>query len=93
MGEVIILRFIFINIPLCGVCLCSLNTCVCKGFMSGYFGLPSGASSKDASPEVQDAPYSLEVAGSNPGYAIADCGWEFQGGSAQLAEHCPDGEG
>ncbi|MGH0129803.1 UNVERIFIED_CONTAM: hypothetical protein FKN15_052154 [Acipenser sinensis] len=29
--------------------------------------------------EVQDVPYSLEIAGSNPVCAIANYGWEFPG--------------
>ncbi|MGH0143176.1 UNVERIFIED_CONTAM: hypothetical protein FKN15_077908 [Acipenser sinensis] len=37
-------------------------------------GLPSGASGKGTPPGVQDVPYSLDVAGSNPGYSIADRG-------------------
>ncbi|MGH0173460.1 UNVERIFIED_CONTAM: hypothetical protein FKN15_001820 [Acipenser sinensis] len=52
-------------------------------------GLPSGASSKGAPRGVQDVPYSLEIAGSNPGYVIADPDRGFLGGGAQLAEHCP----
>ncbi|MGH0146749.1 UNVERIFIED_CONTAM: hypothetical protein FKN15_055409 [Acipenser sinensis] len=40
-------------------------------------------------PGVQDEPYSLEIAGSNPSYATAHCGWEFLGGNAQLARRSP----
>ena len=36
---------------------------------------------------MQDALYSLDVAGSSPGYSTADRGRELPGGSAQLAEH------
>ena len=56
-------------------------------------GLPSGASSKGAPRGVQDVPYSLEIAGSNPGYVTADRDREFLGGGAQLAERCPGREG
>ncbi|MGH0122141.1 UNVERIFIED_CONTAM: hypothetical protein FKN15_042912 [Acipenser sinensis] len=56
-------------------------------------GLPSGASSKGAPHGVQDVPYSLEIAGSNPGYVTANRDWEFLGGGAQLAERCPGREG
>ncbi|MGH0156947.1 UNVERIFIED_CONTAM: hypothetical protein FKN15_032724 [Acipenser sinensis] len=41
---------------------------------------------------VQDALYSLDVAGSSPGYSTADRGRELPGGGAQLAERRP-GEG
>ena len=58
-----------------------------------YIGLPSGASSKGAPRGVQDVPYSLEIAGSNPGYVTADRDREFLGGGAQLAERCPGREG
>ncbi|MGH0138085.1 UNVERIFIED_CONTAM: hypothetical protein FKN15_008398 [Acipenser sinensis] len=51
--------------------------------------LPSGESSKGAPHGVQDVPYSLEIAGSNPGYVTADRDQEFLGGGAQLAERCP----
>ncbi|MGH0126246.1 UNVERIFIED_CONTAM: hypothetical protein FKN15_000500 [Acipenser sinensis] len=44
---------------------------------------------KGAPREVQDVPYSLEIAGSNPGYVTTDCDREFLGGGAQLAERCP----
>lgn len=54
---------------------------------------PSGASSKDAPRGVQVAPYSLEIAGSNPGYITADHDRGFLGGSAQLAECRPGREG
>ncbi|MGH0133958.1 UNVERIFIED_CONTAM: hypothetical protein FKN15_038129 [Acipenser sinensis] len=40
-----------------------------------------------------DAHYSLEIAGSNPGYVIANRDRGFLGGSAQLAERCPVREG
>ncbi|MGH0157735.1 UNVERIFIED_CONTAM: hypothetical protein FKN15_055969 [Acipenser sinensis] len=43
--------------------------------------------------EVQDAPYSLEIAGLNPGYSTAERGREFLGGGVQLAERHPGGEG
>ncbi|MGH0150598.1 UNVERIFIED_CONTAM: hypothetical protein FKN15_024757 [Acipenser sinensis] len=56
-----------------------------------YQGLPSGTSSKGAPRGVQDVPYSLEIAGSNPGYVTADR--EFLGGGAQFAERCPGREG
>ncbi|MGH0157139.1 UNVERIFIED_CONTAM: hypothetical protein FKN15_058524 [Acipenser sinensis] len=46
-------------------------------FTSVIGGLPSGASSKGTLLGVQDTPYSLEIASSNPGYAIADRGREF----------------
>ncbi|MGH0146799.1 UNVERIFIED_CONTAM: hypothetical protein FKN15_008979 [Acipenser sinensis] len=36
---------------------------------------------------LQDAPYSLEITDSNPGYSTADRDWGFPGGGAQLAEH------
>ncbi|MGH0137582.1 UNVERIFIED_CONTAM: hypothetical protein FKN15_008115 [Acipenser sinensis] len=52
-------------------------------------GAPSGASGKGAPHGVQDAPYSLEVAGSSLGYSTADRGREFPGGGAQLAERHP----
>ncbi|MGH0146760.1 UNVERIFIED_CONTAM: hypothetical protein FKN15_037571, partial [Acipenser sinensis] len=54
-------------------------------------GLPSGASGKGSLSGVQDAPYSLEVAGSSPGYSIADRRQELPGGGAQLAERRPGG--
>ncbi|MGH0170924.1 UNVERIFIED_CONTAM: hypothetical protein FKN15_005842 [Acipenser sinensis] len=38
---------------------------------------------------MQDASYSLEIAGSNPGYVAADRDQGFLEGSAQLAERCP----
>ncbi|MGH0163738.1 UNVERIFIED_CONTAM: hypothetical protein FKN15_071311 [Acipenser sinensis] len=38
---------------------------------------------------VQDAPYSLEIASSNPGYVTADRDRGFLGGGAQLAECRP----
>ncbi|MGH0172184.1 UNVERIFIED_CONTAM: hypothetical protein FKN15_062731 [Acipenser sinensis] len=41
-------------------------------------------------PALLDAPYSLEIAGSNPSYATADRGLDFPGGGAQLAKHCLD---
>ncbi|MGH0117885.1 UNVERIFIED_CONTAM: hypothetical protein FKN15_003916 [Acipenser sinensis] len=56
-------------------------------------GIPSGASCKGAPHGVQDVPYSLEIAGSNPGYVTADHDREFLGGGAQLAERCPGREG
>ncbi|MGH0138192.1 UNVERIFIED_CONTAM: hypothetical protein FKN15_066743 [Acipenser sinensis] len=55
-------------------------------------GLPSGASSKGAPCGVPDVPYSLEIAGSNPGYVTADLDREFLGGGAQLAERYPGRE-
>ncbi|MGH0122451.1 UNVERIFIED_CONTAM: hypothetical protein FKN15_004489 [Acipenser sinensis] len=42
---------------------------------------------------MQDVPYSLEIAGSNPGYVAADRDQEFLGGGAQLPERCPGREG
>ncbi|MGH0154351.1 UNVERIFIED_CONTAM: hypothetical protein FKN15_029010 [Acipenser sinensis] len=45
-------------------------------------GLSSGASSKGAPRGVQDVPYSLDVAGSSPGYSFADRGRELPGGCA-----------
>ncbi|MGH0154365.1 UNVERIFIED_CONTAM: hypothetical protein FKN15_026930 [Acipenser sinensis] len=42
---------------------------------------------------AKDVPYSLEIAGSNPGYVTADRDREFLGGGAQLAERCPGREG
>ncbi|MGH0154077.1 UNVERIFIED_CONTAM: hypothetical protein FKN15_065444 [Acipenser sinensis] len=56
-------------------------------------GLPSDANSKGALHGVQDVPYSLEIASSNPGYVTADRDREFLGGGAQLAERCPEREG
>ncbi|MGH0134230.1 UNVERIFIED_CONTAM: hypothetical protein FKN15_003743 [Acipenser sinensis] len=41
-------------------------------------------------PALLDAPYSLEIAGSNPSYATADRGLDFPGGGAQLPKHCLD---
>ncbi|MGH0128553.1 UNVERIFIED_CONTAM: hypothetical protein FKN15_040253 [Acipenser sinensis] len=38
-------------------------------------------------------PYSLQIAGSNPGYVTADRDQEFLGVGAQLAERCPGREG
>ncbi|MGH0122324.1 UNVERIFIED_CONTAM: hypothetical protein FKN15_003115, partial [Acipenser sinensis] len=46
----------------------------------------SGLSGKGTPRGVQDAHYSLEVAGSSPGYSIADR--EFPGSGAQLAYRC-----
>ncbi|MGH0178456.1 UNVERIFIED_CONTAM: hypothetical protein FKN15_077641 [Acipenser sinensis] len=48
--------------------------------------LLSGTSSKGALLGVQDAPYTLEIAGSNPGYVTADHDRGFLGGGAQLAK-------
>ncbi|MGH0156543.1 UNVERIFIED_CONTAM: hypothetical protein FKN15_046714 [Acipenser sinensis] len=42
---------------------------------------------------MQDVPYSLEIAGSNPGYVTADCDRGFLGGGAQLAKRRPGTEG
>ncbi|MGH0144335.1 UNVERIFIED_CONTAM: hypothetical protein FKN15_002826 [Acipenser sinensis] len=61
--------------------------------MSEQGGLPSGASNKSAPRGVQYVPYSLEIAGSNPGYVTADRDREFLGGGAQLAERYPGREG
>ncbi|MGH0159863.1 UNVERIFIED_CONTAM: hypothetical protein FKN15_047140 [Acipenser sinensis] len=55
--------------------------------------VPSGSSSKSIPRGVQDAPYSLEIAGSNPGYVTADHDRGFLGGGAQLAERLPGREG
>ncbi|MGH0147146.1 UNVERIFIED_CONTAM: hypothetical protein FKN15_010243 [Acipenser sinensis] len=46
-------------------------------------GLPNGASSKGTLCGVQDVPYSLEIAGSNPGCVIVDRDPGFLGGSAR----------
>ncbi len=48
--------------------------------------LSSGASGKGTRRGVQHAPYSLEVAGTSPGYSTTDCGWDLPGGGAQLAK-------
>ncbi|MGH0186595.1 UNVERIFIED_CONTAM: hypothetical protein FKN15_022088 [Acipenser sinensis] len=40
-----------------------------------------------------EAPYSLEISSSNPGYAIVDRGRESRGGGVQLAERRPGWEG
>ncbi|MGH0151608.1 UNVERIFIED_CONTAM: hypothetical protein FKN15_020770 [Acipenser sinensis] len=50
-------------------------------------------SGRGTPPRVQDAPYSLEIAGSNPSYATADRGQEVQGSGIQLAKRCPGGVG
>ncbi|MGH0123605.1 UNVERIFIED_CONTAM: hypothetical protein FKN15_050207 [Acipenser sinensis] len=44
---------------------------------------------KGAPNGVQDEPYSMEIAGSNPGYVIADRDRGFLGGGTQLAERRP----
>ncbi|MGH0182951.1 UNVERIFIED_CONTAM: hypothetical protein FKN15_010947 [Acipenser sinensis] len=55
-----------------GNVFCMLWSChFCSDFHS-FTGLPSGASSKGAPRGVQDALYSLDVAGSSPGYSTAD---------------------
>ncbi|MGH0123025.1 UNVERIFIED_CONTAM: hypothetical protein FKN15_067110 [Acipenser sinensis] len=64
-----------------------------KSLASLKFSITNGTSSKGASRGVQDVPYSLEIAGSNPGYVTADRDREFLGGGTQLAERCPGKEG
>ncbi|MGH0136084.1 UNVERIFIED_CONTAM: hypothetical protein FKN15_019042 [Acipenser sinensis] len=65
---------------------------VTRGVKNEYMGLLSGASSKGAPRGVQDVPYSLEIAGSSPGYSTADRGQVFPAGGAQLAERRPGRE-
>ncbi|MGH0120880.1 UNVERIFIED_CONTAM: hypothetical protein FKN15_014064 [Acipenser sinensis] len=50
-------------------------------------------SGRGTPPGVQDAPYSLEIASSNPSYATADRGREVPGSGVQLAKRCPGGVG
>ncbi|MGH0172324.1 UNVERIFIED_CONTAM: hypothetical protein FKN15_067246 [Acipenser sinensis] len=56
-------------------------------------GLPSGASSKVAPRGVQDALYSLKIAGASPGYAIAIVARSSQGPGTELAARHLGGEG
>ncbi|MGH0115615.1 UNVERIFIED_CONTAM: hypothetical protein FKN15_037938 [Acipenser sinensis] len=52
-----------------------------------------GSFSKGAPRGVQNVPYSLEIAGSNPGYVIGDHDRGFLGGGTQLAKRHPGREG
>ncbi|MGH0127892.1 UNVERIFIED_CONTAM: hypothetical protein FKN15_052294 [Acipenser sinensis] len=40
---------------------------------------------------LSGTPYTMEIAGLNPGYVIANLDWGFLGGGAQLVERCPEG--